>query len=188
MFRAAFRQNGDGADGTGAGTYELSGDAAHSVGENEYVGVQGSGAFTQRGGTHTVGSTLRLGSQPGSTGTYMISGGSLSVGALEVGPQGPGTLDLEGSAAHVTVTGPMKFGPLGSMSAVSGSTVDLAGDWDNASTTRASSGSSTARRPVPSMGLFSPGKSRFWAITCSKSLSLLGLTRVRFPPPPPTAS
>jgi hypothetical protein len=118
---------------SGTGAYELSGDATLAVGGDEIVGSYGSGTVTQTGGTHTVGGNLAVGSEAGSTGAYSISGGLLEVNGLEIGPQGSGALDLNGSAAHVKVTGLMKLGPLGSMSAVSGSRIDLARDFENAS-------------------------------------------------------
>ena len=45
-----------------------------SASRNEVVGVSGSGAFTQSGGTNTVAGTLILGYNSGSSGTYNLSG------------------------------------------------------------------------------------------------------------------
>lgn len=58
-----------------SGTYSLS-TGSLSAG-TEYVGYSGSGAFTQTGGTHSVGSTLYFAYNPGSTGTYVLAGGEL---------------------------------------------------------------------------------------------------------------
>ena len=63
---------------TGAsGTYTLSGTGSLSSG-SEYVGYNGSGSFTQSGGTNSVTDTLALGYGSG-RGTYNLTGGSLSV-------------------------------------------------------------------------------------------------------------
>jgi hypothetical protein len=102
---------------------------------DERIGYYGSGTFTQTGGTHTVSSDLYLGGDSsGSTGTYSLSGGTLSAGSVELGRRGAGRLDLDGSAGVVTVSGLMKLRALGSLSAVAGSTIEVAGDWENAST------------------------------------------------------
>ena len=57
---------------------------------SEYIGYEGTGTFTQSGGTHTVSDRLILGCLPGSNGTYNLSGdGHLSVVAGSDG-QPPG--------------------------------------------------------------------------------------------------
>lgn len=60
------------------GTYTLSGSGSISAGTAEFVGINGAGIFNQSGGTNTInsalGSYLRLGANPGSTGTYLLSG------------------------------------------------------------------------------------------------------------------
>jgi len=45
-----------------------------------YVGYAGNGVFTQTGGTHDVTQRLDLGYSAGSTGTYLLSAGELTVG------------------------------------------------------------------------------------------------------------
>ncbi|MGA2069147.1 MAG: autotransporter-associated beta strand repeat-containing protein, partial [Thermoguttaceae bacterium] len=65
-----------------SGTYRLSGSGAISTSDpgigygNEYVGYLGTGNFTQSGGTNQTG-TLTLGTTPGSSGTYSLSGTGL---------------------------------------------------------------------------------------------------------------
>jgi hypothetical protein len=73
-----------GSNSGSSGTYNLSGDTATStltVG-NEYIGNYGNGTFTQSGGTHAVANTLTIAANPGSMGTYNLSGGSLQAGSL----------------------------------------------------------------------------------------------------------
>ena len=50
----------------------------------EAIGNYGPGTFTQTGGTHAAGS-LTLGENSGSTGTYNLDGGLLTVLALSAG-------------------------------------------------------------------------------------------------------
>ena len=61
---------------------------------HEYIGVSGTGAFTQSGGTHTVTNTLTLAANSGSSGTYNLSGGSLSAATIQIN-----------SGGHFNVTG-----------------------------------------------------------------------------------
>ena len=85
------------------GTYTLSGGSLTVYGDT-IVGNYGTGAFTQTGGTHTIGSAdqsddpnLVLGNYTGSTGTYTLSGGSLTVyGDTIVGNYGTGTFTQTG--------------------------------------------------------------------------------------------
>ena len=63
-----------------SGTYNLSGTGSLTVSGNEIIGENGSGAFTQSGGTNTTASLI-LGDQTSGNGTYTLSGtGSLAVG------------------------------------------------------------------------------------------------------------
>jgi hypothetical protein len=56
------------------------------------------------------------------TGTYTISGGSLAAHTLEVGIHGVGMLDIDDSAADITVTN-LRFGARGELTAAAGSAV-----------------------------------------------------------------
>jgi hypothetical protein len=61
-----------------------------------YVGYQGSGAFTQNGGTHTA-SFLTTGFHPGGTGTYTLNNGTLTVTGTEyIANAGHGTFVQNG--------------------------------------------------------------------------------------------
>jgi autotransporter-associated beta strand protein len=79
---------------TGGGTYNLSGAAQLSVGD-QYVGYSGTGTFNQTGGTNST--SLYLGYNSGSNGTYNLSGaGQLSAGYQCVGYSGTGTFNQTG--------------------------------------------------------------------------------------------
>jgi hypothetical protein len=74
-----------GYDNGSKGTYNLSGDPTLStltVTGNEYIGYNGTGTFNQTGGSHTVADTLTIAANPGSAGTYNLSGGSLQAGSI----------------------------------------------------------------------------------------------------------
>jgi hypothetical protein len=94
---AAFNQAGGSASftdlylGRNAGsssTYILSGgspDGSLTVSGSEYIGLIGSGTFTQTAGTHTVSGSLSLGEYSGSgSGTYDLRGGSLSAASISL--------------------------------------------------------------------------------------------------------
>ncbi len=82
---------------------QVTGSGSLSVSGTEYLGYNGSGTFTQTGGTHTVGSTLFLGYNPGSSGSYNLSGsGRLSVSGTDyVGYDGTGTFTQTGGTHAV---------------------------------------------------------------------------------------
>ena len=82
------------------GTYTLSGGSL-SVGEALFVGGQGSGTFTQTGGSVTIPGVAELivgGGVSASTGTYNLSGASstLTTSEVFVGSQGHGTFAMSG--------------------------------------------------------------------------------------------
>jgi len=82
------------------GTATLSGGLL-SVAASEYVGLRGTGSFTQSAGTHTIGSSLVVSANAGSsTGTFNLQGGNLSAASLTVN-QG-GSLTQTGGALTVT--------------------------------------------------------------------------------------
>jgi hypothetical protein len=98
-----------------SGTYTLSGGSLSAPGSasfpTEYVGYSGTGIFNQTGGANTLGGGLGLGYDPGSFGTYNLSGtGSLSVTGESsnenVGGLGTGTFNQTGGtnmAPHLNV-------------------------------------------------------------------------------------
>jgi autotransporter-associated beta strand protein len=92
---------------TGTGTYNLTAGLL-SISPSYsglYLGYAGTGSFTQSGGTATVGGSVYIGDNPGSTGTYNLSAGSLGVSAtssgLYVGYWGTGSFTQSGGTATV---------------------------------------------------------------------------------------
>jgi len=77
------------------GTYALSGTGSLSVGAFEVIGLNGSGMFTQSGGTNSA-AVMNIGSATNSVGTYAISGGTLTVG---------GAMTLTGTNCAFSATG-----------------------------------------------------------------------------------
>jgi hypothetical protein len=75
------------------GTYDLSGTGSILAGRNEFDGGSGVGYFYQSGGSNVITSayTLGLAQAAGSTGTYVLSNGSLSAGTEQIGNNGAGT-------------------------------------------------------------------------------------------------
>jgi GH18 family chitinase/uncharacterized protein with beta-barrel porin domain len=77
-----------GRDIGSSGEYSLA-DTAGLYSTNTYVGYNGAGTFEQTGGSHYAYESLTLAANPGSTGTYNLSGGILYPGyILEVGAGG----------------------------------------------------------------------------------------------------
>ncbi|MGA9820636.1 MAG: autotransporter domain-containing protein, partial [Desulfobaccales bacterium] len=87
----------------GSGTYTLSGTGSLSVpGGIEYIGYFGSGAFTQTGGTNSIPfGILYLGTASGASGSYLLSGGSLSAGSEYAGNNGSGSFNQSGGTNTV---------------------------------------------------------------------------------------
>lgn len=94
-----------GVDSTVAvGTYNLSqldssNPATLTVNGDEWIGVNGKGTFTQTGGAHTVGGALVLAYDPGSQGTYTLSGDASTLtvsGTAYIGMSGTGTFTQNG--------------------------------------------------------------------------------------------
>jgi autotransporter-associated beta strand protein len=72
----------------------------------EYPGYNGTGVFTQDAGTNDIQLDLNLGNNPGSSGTYNLIGGLLTVGGWErVGAAGTGTFTQSGGTQEVTNSG-----------------------------------------------------------------------------------
>jgi fibronectin-binding autotransporter adhesin len=91
------------------GGYTLSGGTL-SVTANEFVGLSGTGAVQQSGGTSTIGATLSVGdgnsaSGSGANGDYSLSGtGTLSAHDEIIGNFGAGTFEQAASTNTVTAT------------------------------------------------------------------------------------
>jgi hypothetical protein len=83
-----------------SGSASLFGSGILQVTANEYVGYGGLGAFAQSAGSNSA-SQLLLGNLPGSSGTYTLSGGTLTVGQEYPGIGGPGTF-IQTGGSHVT--------------------------------------------------------------------------------------
>ena len=84
------------------------------AGGDQVIGVDGFGHYEQSGGSNTISAyqgfddqNLVLGLNPGSQGTYVMSGGTLSIsshrfdGGLRIGQRGQGTVDLSGGTLQV---------------------------------------------------------------------------------------
>jgi hypothetical protein len=97
------------------GTYSLQGgtltgsssDGTVRPAAYEYVGYSGSGTFTQKGGSNTV-TKLVIAAQPGSSGVYDYSGGTLNAGSIEVNSGG---VFKAGKGVNVQVSGTLAVGP-----------------------------------------------------------------------------
>ncbi|MFH1550534.1 MAG: PEP-CTERM sorting domain-containing protein [Planctomycetota bacterium] len=76
---------------------------------DEYLGRSGAGEFYQEGGTHAVGEMLCLGFDSGSSGTYNLSAGELSVGSSEIIGYG-GTGEFSQTGGTHTVSGTLQVG------------------------------------------------------------------------------
>jgi fibronectin-binding autotransporter adhesin len=98
------------------GTYNLSGTGTMSSASHEYIGYSGTGSFIQSAGSNTItgGKILYLGYQPGSTGTYTLSGtGTFSAGSQYVGYSGTGTFNHSSGTNTVSGGGIIQVGYLG---------------------------------------------------------------------------
>ena len=79
-------------------TYTLDSDVSFN---NLYIGKVSTGALNQTGGTNTVGGTLFLGFNSGTSGTYSLSGGIFSTGFGFVGYQGHGVFNQSGGISNI---------------------------------------------------------------------------------------
>ncbi|MGA9753682.1 MAG: autotransporter domain-containing protein [Desulfobaccales bacterium] len=87
-------------------TYTVTGDITY---DNDYIGQNSTGALIQGDFTNTVNNNLELGQNAGASGSYNLSGGSLSVAGNEyVGYSGTGAFTQTGGT-H-TVTGILMLG------------------------------------------------------------------------------
>ena len=117
-------------DATGPGTMTLNMPNTHTLNvTTEYVGYSGKGTVTQSAGTHNA-ATLYLGNSALSSGSYTITGGTLSSSTVQyIGYSGTGTLNIQG-AGQVSNTG--TTGYLGFSSGSYGTAiVDGGGRWTN---------------------------------------------------------
>jgi hypothetical protein len=150
--------NGVDVGGDQAGQYLLSGGvlatASSLIGDNNEVHglISGPGTFAQSGGAHYVDGPVILGRNAG-TGNYVISGGILTCqslhisapGGLRIGNPptppvyGTGEFDVTNSAASITISQQLFFGPDSTYNAVPGTTIHMidGSRFDNVSTDEA---------------------------------------------------
>lgn len=64
-----------------SGTYQIN-EGGSLVADYETIGAAGAGSFKQAAGTNTVTDTLLIASQPGSSGTYELSAGTVNAGSI----------------------------------------------------------------------------------------------------------
>jgi len=113
------------------GTYNLSGTAELTSTDQEIIGREGAGTFSQSGGTNVVNGGLMFGELSGSYGRYSISSGILSTQELQVGSQGTGRFDIDSSVASITVSDNFLFGTDSTFTAVANSVIHMEGSLDN---------------------------------------------------------
>jgi len=127
-----FLKVGDQSGSTG--TYTLSGTGSlntNGSSSDEYVGFIGTGHFNQMGGTNTVGGYLSVGDESGSTGTYTLSGGSVSAANIYVGgdpsvvARGQGTLTISETGSLTTPGALVVYNAAGNaLNLISGGTIN----------------------------------------------------------------
>jgi len=89
----------------GGGTLLVQTGGSLSATNQEEFGLYGTGNLTQSGGTNAVQSALGIGIYSGSSGSYTLTAGSLSVGTaygVDVGYQGTGTFTQSGGTSTIT--------------------------------------------------------------------------------------
>ena len=94
------------------GGYALSGSGVLGA-SRTYLGHGAPGTFTQSGGTHSYDAYMIIGSATGGSGTYTITGGSLSGGSLQLGVAAPGRFEwFRGGSIHFST---VEFGTNGTL-------------------------------------------------------------------------
>lgn len=119
----------------GSGSYSLSGSGSLSANIEE-IGIYGHGVFTQSGGTNTVGSLILgsntsldyLGNTHFGTGSYNLSGGSLSAGTEIVGNSGTGSFTQSGGT---NTADNLIIGTMGSLVGDAGSAWHITSSFEN---------------------------------------------------------
>jgi hypothetical protein len=96
-----------GVNPTDKGFYILTGGTLTATGNTpEYIGASGIGVFNQSGGLNTIdggGVPLDIGENPGATGTYILSNGTLAVQGVEnLGQSGSAIFNQSGGTNTVT--------------------------------------------------------------------------------------
>ena len=99
----------------------------------EYIGDYGPATFNQSGGSHIVDVYFYLGAQPGGSGTYNLSGGTLSCPAQNIGGGGTANDVFNQSGGVNTANSYIALGWLGGTQGtynLSGGTVTVGGLYD----------------------------------------------------------
>lgn len=78
------------------GHYQIDGDTASLQANFMTVGRSGTGSFVHSAGSVAIAGELNVGGDPGITGTYQMSGGTLSTQTVRVGVYGTGTFTQTG--------------------------------------------------------------------------------------------
>ena len=86
-----------------SGTLVMSTGSSLSLTGEEIIGRSGTGAFTQNGGTHSVGTYFRMGYNTTGSGNYSLMGGSLSAPRAYIGLNGTGVLTQSGGTNTVSL-------------------------------------------------------------------------------------
>ena len=107
-----------GFDAGGTGVYNLS-DGELEVGDSMTIGHFGSGRFNMTGGFVSKAGFITIGNNPGSAGTFTMSGGVVtqSFGDLEIGDEATGVFQISGGTFNVA---PGRFLSLGNRRGGSG--------------------------------------------------------------------
>jgi len=90
-------------DATPTGTFTLNQSSSSTAlnANAEFIGLSGKGVYNQSAGKNNVANYLVLGVNPGSNGTYNMSGGTLTTGALQVGNAGTGTFKQSSTTVNI---------------------------------------------------------------------------------------
>ena len=95
--------------------------------------VQATARFAQSGGTVTATTHVLIGSRGNDS--YVLSGGRLNAGELQVGVDGAGAFSIESPSAELYVLGKLRLGRDATFSAVPGATIHMTGShFENEST------------------------------------------------------
>jgi len=93
-----------GYNSTGNGQYELV--SGELTVQNETIGLNGEGRFSQSGGTHLVNGNITLGGNATGFGAYVLNNSSLTVGnRIYIGNYGAGTVNIQNGGLVSNVRG-----------------------------------------------------------------------------------
>jgi hypothetical protein len=119
----------------GSGTYDLSGGVLTVKGSmtGEYVGLYGTGTFTQSGGEHTIANILTIAKNDGSSGTYNLTGGVLTAKSIVNND----TFNYSGGSLNLSWNGSRTFENNGVFNASGTGTRSVNGYFINSGTIKA---------------------------------------------------